>query len=215
MTSLKADEAPVAFQVGTSRFQTWDCSQELRPGHINQLSAGLQGSGKAAVARNAPDCTTLREKSPQKHTQMWPVLGWSSCPFPGQAHTAAQGGCWRPGSATEGHRDRLSRPVTDRQAQGERDSTCLCQLQRRAGGACEDKVTQSNRTETRALLGQQIPKEVREEQQSKGENGQSEFRVSGAQLPESQTSQMVKGGRITWRFCQAQGFCSSSSRLRR
>lgn len=52
----------------------------------------------------------------------------------------------------------------------------------------------SNRTETRALLGQQIPKEVREEQQSKGENGQSEFRISGAQLPRSQISQMVKAG---------------------
>lgn len=55
--SLKAAEASVAFQVGTSRFQTWNCSPELRPGHINQLSAGLQGSGKGAVARNAPDCT--------------------------------------------------------------------------------------------------------------------------------------------------------------
>lgn len=154
----------------------WDCSQELRSGHINQLSAGLHGSGKAAIARNAPDCTIPQEKSPQKHTHMWPVLGWSSCPFPGQAHTAVQGGCWRPGSATEGHRehrDRLSRPVTDSQGQGERDRICLCQLQRRAGDACEDKVTQSNRTETRALLGQQIPKEMQEEQQSKGENGQS------------------------------------------
>lgn len=81
---------------------------------------------------------------------------------------------------------------------------------------CEDKVTQSNRTETRALLGQQIPKEVQEEQQRKEENRQSEFSISEAQLPWSQISQMVKaGGRITWRFCHAQGFCSSSSRLRR
>lgn len=79
----------------------------------------------------------------------------------------------------------------------------------------EDKVTQGNRTESRGLLGQQIPKEEREEQQSKGENGQSEFRISGSQLPWSQISQMVKVGRITWRLSQAQGFCSNSSRLRR
>lgn len=80
---------------------------------------------------------------------------------------------------------------------------------------CEDKVTQSNRTETRALLGQQIPKAVREEHQSKGENGQSKFRISGAQLSGSQISEMAKAGRIIRKFCQAQGFCSSSSRLRR
>lgn len=79
----------------------------------------------------------------------------------------------------------------------------------------EDKLTQSNRTETRALLGQQTPKEVQEEQQSKGENRQSEFRISGVQLPWSQISQMVKVERVTWRFSQYQGFCSSSSRLRR
>lgn len=73
---------------------------------------------------------------------------------------------------------------------------------------CEDKVTESNR-ETRALLGQQIPEQVQEEQQSKKENGQSKFRISGAQWPQSQISQMVKAGRITRRFCQAWVFAAA------
>lgn len=75
------------------------------------------------------------------------MLGWSSCPFPGQAHTAVQRGCWRLASATEAdreHRDRLSRPVTDSQAQGERDRMPV-PAAKEGSDVCEDKVTESNR----------------------------------------------------------------------
>lgn len=76
-------------------------------------------------------------------------------------------------------------PITDSQAQGERDRM-LVPAAKEGSDVCEDKVTESNR-ETGALLGQQIPKEVQEEQQSKEENGQSKFRISGAQWPQNQS----------------------------
>lgn len=118
MTSWKADEAPVAFQVGTSRFQTWDCSQELRPGHINQLSAGLQGLGKTAVARNAPGCTDhpKGEKPSKPHPDV-ASAGLVLMPIPRASMYSCTGRMLEAGISHTGIlRDRLSRPVTDSQA---------------------------------------------------------------------------------------------------
>lgn len=176
---------------------------------VRTHNSALQGSGKAAITRNAPDSSYGR-----KALTNTPRCGqgWAGP----HAHPRASTHSWRLASATGGHREhrhRLSRAGTRSQARGRGTES--------AWASCKGGQGMCERIRLHRATGEKL--EPCWDSKSPGKGGRSSkerrewaepFKISGAQLPHSQISQMAKEGRITWRFCQAQGFCNSSSRLR-
>lgn len=150
------------------------------------------------------------EKPSQTHPDV-ARAGLVPMPIPGQAHTA--GGWHQPqGDTGNTGTDYPGLELAARQrGRGTESARASC---KGGQGMCE-------RIRLHRATGEKL--EPCWDSKSPGKGGRSSkerrewaepFRISGAQLPHSQISQMAKEGRITWRFCQAQGFCNSSSRLR-